>query len=1829
MKNLKSIIALLVLTVFSVNVWGETIQLTNNTIKGTTGQGTYGLHTIGDFSGKYMISSNSGTCFLQLGYNTSTTKSANNSHLTTPQCSGAITQIQIVTNNNTSSGRTFYLCASEPSGGCASSGDYGSGSTSSTNGTATINVTGSPTKFHIYPDGTAYIASITITYSSGPSKLGTPTGLSASNVTKNSATIEWNKVTNASGYTVSCTGATIGDITVGASKASCQLTGLSKATQYTWKVKAIGDGTNYADGDYSSTANFTTLGPTYTDYITSCSATDCQKTINITKIDPQNGSFKLNRSGEDVCIDEDQTVVIYDIEPAEHYHLGAITPAATKNDDGTYTISGLSTDIEVEVTFEQDPQYAVTWYKNGSEYEVAQYYEGEDITAPAINPTAPTECSEKQFVGWTADENFDSETEAPEYFKAHKMGAVAEKYYAVFALKADAPSWTKVTKTEELEDGGIYAIISYDDAYYLKNIDYESTNPTATAVPKQGDDIVFTDDMKWIAIADGEGFNFKSNSVDGVYLWGGSANDGVRVSTTSAKADKTKLWKPLLNDTYGVRIYNNATTSNRYLSTLTTTDWRNYTSTSESNRAANLWKFAEIFTDYATTCSSVPAPEFDNPSGSYCGSVNVKITVPENTKVRYTTDGTKPSKTSTEYTGAFDLTESGTIKAAAFDANDVASRVVVANYVIPTAYATMDALMSITNTEPQEACVTFDNWIVTKTTNEKAYFITSDGTKGIVLSAGAGHGFVAGKKYSGTALGSVQLVNGYPQLGDIVATDLTNNGDASVIVLEGTTIPDLAVSNHGTVVKLTNLTAVSAGILKDGNDNQIYYNTLNTPSLTPNAKYNITGWILLTKKGSSTTEYNYQISPRSEEDVVWLDTPLDKPGDLSVSDITTTKATLSWSAVDHTSGYKLAYGTGDTPTEVELSADVLTYQLEKLAANAHYTWSVTAIGDQITYSNSDPVDGSFNTLNPATTKHAITYNVEYGSVVQDAPAEVSEGYTFFYPSITMNECAGGYVFAGWTTNSKFAEGTTAPTDLKAAGAESEPIDAPITLYAVYKKETTKALSFDDFVADESITSAPFVIAAKVGESKYIALPNSGYSTQSSGSTVDGIEIDITNKTALQSNVITITKATTAGYNLSYTVPNATRYIVGKDTKTSLGYVTTAPATGWTLGEAKCGSIRLLSSVTTGRGLYANSTQFGHYSTGNVTEQSAYFDLEIIGVPQSSTNYTLAPDCKPERALVMESDKGTEFRLVEGETQDAVTITLSAQENTGSGAPLQLEYRGASEAVSISGTSVTFTAIGNYTIYGKQEATADYAATEASIALTVKNAMNTLHYDANGGENAPADQTDENGKSVTVASNVGMTNGILAFKEWNTQSDGEGIKYNVGAPYTLNGSATLYAIWMEAVEVKIDENMKYGTITSDITYAKSGDNITLTITPDEGYAMVPGSLTVTKEGTETTVSVHNNSFDMPSCNVFVTANFAKGVLCEQTSCTEVNVTGGVPEGASATFNNTYTTGDKAQITKDNSMTLTLSGYEGKVITGITLYVKNSSGSGEVANLVAKIGTSFDAAQEFATKTYSKTSSPYHYDAVELSENISDKYVDKDENIYIKISASQSSFYCESFFIEYAETYTRNNLTPGRVSTVCVPGAVKPEDRFGAQFYEIAYKEAADDYCKIFLDEVAADETLEAGKPYVIIPEDETLFLILSGSMVPEPVPGNKGLTGTFEDITDGEEGAAGNILEGNYIFNQNKYWLCEGNCGLDPYRAYIKYDEINADFTTVAPAPGRRRIALGSGNTGVVTGLRECVDNDNVVNVMKRIINNQLVIIRQGRMYNLRGEEITK
>lgn len=99
---------------------------------------------------------------------------------------------------------------------------------------------------------------VAFTYTSGggsnPTALSVPTSLSSSNVTTTGATLSWDEVSNKSSYTVK-----IGETEhTGITTNSYSATGLTAGTQYTWTVKAVGDGTNYTTSEYAANANFTT-----------------------------------------------------------------------------------------------------------------------------------------------------------------------------------------------------------------------------------------------------------------------------------------------------------------------------------------------------------------------------------------------------------------------------------------------------------------------------------------------------------------------------------------------------------------------------------------------------------------------------------------------------------------------------------------------------------------------------------------------------------------------------------------------------------------------------------------------------------------------------------------------------------------------------------------------------------------------------------------------------------------------------------------------------------------------------------------------------------------------------------------------------------------------------------------------------------------------------------------------------------------------------------------------------------------------------------------------------------------------------------------------------------------------------------------------------------------------------------------------------------------------------------------------------------------------------------------------------------------------------------
>ena len=205
---------------------------------------------------------------------------------------------------------------------------------------------------------------------------------------------------------------------------------------------------------------------------------------------------------------------------------------------------------------------------------------------------------------------------------------------------------------------------------------------------------------------------------------------------------------------------------------------------------------------------------------------------------------------------------------------------------------------------------------------------------------------------------------------------------------------------------------------------------------------------------------------------------------------------------------------------------------------------------------------------------------------------------------------------------------------------------------------------------------------------------------------------------------------------------------------------------------------------------------------------------------------------------------------------------------------------------------------------------------------------------------------------------------------------------------------------------------------------------------------------------------------------------------------------------------------------------------------------------------------------------------------------------------------------------AHFYTRE-VTNGEYGTICLPYA--SSNYTGAEFYEISYMELEADGVTprgIWLDQVADDAILEAGKPYIFKGTSTLLTVYYEGDEVLNPIDGVAGLTGTFTKIVDLNTTDLSNTLEGNYMIAQNQIWLCGTGCWLNPNRAYIDYTTIHANTTPKSKIPGRRRVCMGTTGENTATGTENAITPQ--VQVTKIIENGQVVIIRNGEKYNAQG-----
>jgi alpha-tubulin suppressor-like RCC1 family protein len=98
------------------------------------------------------------------------------------------------------------------------------------------------------------------------------------------------------------------------------------------------------------------------------------------------------------------------------------------------------------------------------------------------------------------------------------------------------------------------------------------------------------------------------------------------------------------------------------------------------------WTSSDALTaTYTLNLGTAAAPTISPAAGTYTGSVDVTLTGPSGATVRYTTDGSDPSASSTPYTAPVTLTTTTTLKARSFHPSYAASAITTAVYTIQVA----------------------------------------------------------------------------------------------------------------------------------------------------------------------------------------------------------------------------------------------------------------------------------------------------------------------------------------------------------------------------------------------------------------------------------------------------------------------------------------------------------------------------------------------------------------------------------------------------------------------------------------------------------------------------------------------------------------------------------------------------------------------------------------------------------------------------------------------------------------------------------------------------------------------------------------------------------------------------------------------------------------------------------------------------------------------------------------------------------------------------------------------------------------------------------------
>ena len=352
------------------------------------------------------------------------------------------------------------------------------------------------------------------------------------------------------------------------------------------------------------------------------------------------------------------TTIALTVTPDAGYVLDALTVTDASSNtievaDNKFTMP--ASDVTVTATFKlnEKPAATLTLSKNGVTEDITGNKQDDVVTLPSIT----SDCV-KEFVGWSANPTCNV---APEYKEGDKytLAATTQTLYAVYAT---VQGGGEVTSEDLFENNGTYNSTAGTITWELANVVsilQEKSNASSPVAD-------YVKDPRW----------YKDHLI--------TITPSANIKEIVVKAQSKDYATALASSTY----INATASASSDIVTITPTNG-NEKITIKMGAQARLYTLTVTYaatasySNYSTTCAAALAnPTFSLAAGKYTEAKSVTISATEGT-IYYTTDGTTPTASSTQYTGAIALNDCGeyTIKAIAIS-SDSQSDVVSATYTI-------------------------------------------------------------------------------------------------------------------------------------------------------------------------------------------------------------------------------------------------------------------------------------------------------------------------------------------------------------------------------------------------------------------------------------------------------------------------------------------------------------------------------------------------------------------------------------------------------------------------------------------------------------------------------------------------------------------------------------------------------------------------------------------------------------------------------------------------------------------------------------------------------------------------------------------------------------------------------------------------------------------------------------------------------------------------------------------------------------------------------------------------------------------------------------------